>query len=622
MRICRIELRRLGFGKGAGVAVIVEEQLPLPSAPRGLLPVLFIAPLALLCFLPRIASVPVLQASFAVAVSGLALWYGLLVARGRAGGRGFVFEVVLVKSHYVQALVQGSIYVYWATAWPWVKGQALLIVAQILFAYAFDMLLSWTRGRTWRLGFGPIPIMLSSNFFLCFKDDWFYLQFAMISVGMLGKEFIRWQRDGRSAHVFNPSALGLFVFSIGLIVTGRTDISWAQQIAIELGRPEHIFLFVFAVGLVVQYLFHVTLVTLFAAAALYLLNTAYTLVTGSYWFLDAGIPIAVFLGLHLLVTDPATSPRTDPGRAIFGALYGAGVFALYGLLGWAGMPTFYDKLLCVPVLNLLVGVLDRIGLRGGIGRIAPFAALGRLDSSRRNLLYMGLWIALFAWMYGTHFVGESHAGRNVAFWIQACGEHRRNACRDLFQINHDDCGAGDVRACMRAGSSAADGTAQVTDPLAAVREFARACDLSYPEGCARLVAALDDGHQRILQESCRAGRGADCYILGSMRLLGLAVAQDHPAAIAHFRRSCELGFAQGCGVLGDALKFGVGTEKNAQASAAAYERGCTRSHALSCVSLARMLASGDGVAKDPERARQLRLQACRLDLVEACDGGD
>ena len=67
-----------------------------------------------------------------------------------------------------------------------------------------------------------------------------------------------------------------------------------------------------------------------------------------YHFIDFNIHPAVFLGLHLLVTDPATSPRKNFGKAIFGAAYGAGVFALYGLLDSLGAPTFYDKLLCVP----------------------------------------------------------------------------------------------------------------------------------------------------------------------------------------------------------------------------------------------------------------------------------
>ena len=93
-----------------------------------------------------------------------------------------------------------------------------------------------------------------------------------------------------------------------------------------------------------------------------MLNVVYTGSTGMYHFIDFNIHPAVFLGLHLLVTDPATSPRKNFGKVIFGAAYGAGVFVLYGWLGSLGAPQFYDKLLCVPVLNLTVRALDRASI--------------------------------------------------------------------------------------------------------------------------------------------------------------------------------------------------------------------------------------------------------------------
>ena len=56
-----------------------------------------------------------------------------------------------------------------------------------MFAYTFGMLLAWSRRRSYMLGFGPIPIIFSTNLFLWFHDDWFYMQFVMIAVGFLGK---------------------------------------------------------------------------------------------------------------------------------------------------------------------------------------------------------------------------------------------------------------------------------------------------------------------------------------------------------------------------------------------------------------------------------------------------
>jgi hypothetical protein len=107
-----------------------------------------------------------------------------------------------------------SIYVYWGWYWREVYHYAPLIVAQIVFVYVLDMLVCWSRRDKWILGFGPFPIVLSTNLFLWFKDDWFFLQFLLVSTGVLCKEFITWKRDGRRTHIFNPSAIALAIFSI------------------------------------------------------------------------------------------------------------------------------------------------------------------------------------------------------------------------------------------------------------------------------------------------------------------------------------------------------------------------------------------------------------------------
>jgi hypothetical protein len=73
-----------------------------------------------------------------------------------------------------------------------------------VFLTTLDALLSWSRGRSWIPGMGPFPIVLSTNFFLWFRDDWFVWQFVMIVAGALVKEFVRWERNGKRVHVFNP----------------------------------------------------------------------------------------------------------------------------------------------------------------------------------------------------------------------------------------------------------------------------------------------------------------------------------------------------------------------------------------------------------------------------------
>ena len=69
--------------------------------------------------------------------------------------------------------------------------------------------------------------------------------------------------------------------------------------------------------------------TMSAVVTTYLFGLAYFAMTGIYFFYDSYIPISVFLGMHLLFTDPATAPRTESGRIIFGVLYGLSTVALY-----------------------------------------------------------------------------------------------------------------------------------------------------------------------------------------------------------------------------------------------------------------------------------------------------
>src|SRR5436309_7250342 len=97
-----------------------------------------------------------------------------------------------------------------------------------------------------------------------------------------------------------------------------------------------------------------------AVVAMYVFGLLYFAATGTYYFVDSYIPIAVFLGMHLLFTDPSTSPRTDLGRLIFGATYGLNTDALLAILGRLGAPTDHHKPLQVPVKNHSVQLVDRL----------------------------------------------------------------------------------------------------------------------------------------------------------------------------------------------------------------------------------------------------------------------
>jgi hypothetical protein len=151
--------------------------------------------------------------------------------------------------------------------------------------------------------------------------------------------------------------------------------------------------------------------------------------------------------MHLLFTDPATAPRTDLGRVMFGVLYGISTVALYALLGNLGLPTFYDKLLQIPILNASIKLLDRLARSNALQRIDPTAMVRLLAPRQRHVAYMAVWAVVFAAMSAVQGVGDSHPGQWLPFWQQACAEGRPNACPYLESIMSSDCNRGSLWAC-------------------------------------------------------------------------------------------------------------------------------------------------------------------------------
>ena len=427
---------------------------------------------------------PTLLWSFLGAAAVLLGWSVVLFVSAVRAPRTFTLEIVLRKQHYLQACAQGSVLLYWGWHWREVYDSAYLIAAQLLFAYAFDLLLCWSRRDLYTMGFGPFPVIFSINLFLWFKPNWFYLQFVMVALGFAAKEFIRWNRDGRRVHVFNPSSFPLAVVSLGLIFTGTSDLTWAQSIATTQFYPPHIYLMLFLVGLPGQFFFGVTSMTMAAVVTTYVFGLLYFAATGTYFFFDSYIPIAVFLGMHLLFTDPSTSPRTELGRLSFGALYGLSTVALYAVLGNLGAPTVYDKLLQVPVLNLSVRLIDRVARSKMLRTIDP-AALGRsLTPRRRNLAYMSVWAIVFASMSAARGVGDHHPGQSLRFWQQACQDDRPYACGYLTTLQSTFCKGGSGWACNELGILQANVWRNRVQTVAA---FTVGCDRGFRPACLNVL---------------------------------------------------------------------------------------------------------------------------------------
>jgi len=518
--------------------------VPRPHARPLALPLAFTLAL-LACGLPGSARAnPTLLWSLAAAGAALVAWSALLFRSVRRRPRDLAVEVVVRKQHYVQACAQATVLLYWGWHWPQVYASVPLLAAQLAFAYAFDMLLCWSRRDTYTLGFGPFPIIFSINLFLWFKPDWFYFQFLMVALGFTAKEIIRWEKDGRRAHIFNPSSFPLAVFSLSLLLTGMSDVTWGREIAVTQFFPPHMYLLLFLIGLPGQFFFGVTSMTMAAVVTTYVFGLAYYAATGIYFFYDSYIPIAVFLGMHLLFTDPSTSPRTELGRIMFGVLYGLSSAALYQVLTGAGLPSFYDKLLQVPLLNLSIKLIDRAA-RSRVLRVVDPGALGRsLAPRQRHLAYMAVWAIVFAGMSAAQGVGDRHPGQWLPFWQQACAEARPHACAHLGQMQSIFCRAGSGWACNEAGLlhaalSPDDLLRRLDEREAAEGALERGCALGFEPACANLLR-IGSG-TGALQSAVPTLDDYPIILRGSKGV----IADRSPASL--YARACAQGWSDACG---------------------------------------------------------------------------
>jgi len=500
------------------------------------LPLVFVLGLAAFGLLGPVRQNPHLLWTFWGAAAALCAWGAVLFVSALRKSRTFSLEIVARKQHYLQACAQLSVLTYWGLYWSPVYASAYLILGQLVFAYAFDSLLAWSRRDTYSLGFAPFPVIFSINLFLWFKADWFYLQFLMVALGFAAKELIRWEKNGRRVHIFNPSSFPLAVFSIGLLLAGASDITWGREIASTQYYPPHMYLMLFLIGLPGQFLFGVTTMTMTAVVVTYLFGLAYFAVTGIYFFFDSYIPIAVFLGMHLLFPDPSTSPRTELGRMIFGALYGLSTVLLYQVLADMGAPTFYDKLLQVPILNLTIKVIDRVAGSEALRRFDP-AALGRsLLPRRRNLAYMSIWAIVFAVMSALQGVGDDHRGQFVPFWQQACAQERPYACEYLESMHQTHCVRESAWACNEYGLLMAQ---REFDVAGARESFERACTLGFATGCANFEKL--SGGLRTFEHATPTLHDYPIILRGTKG----PITDTVPSAL--YARACQQGWPDTCG---------------------------------------------------------------------------
>jgi hypothetical protein len=511
------------------------------------LPLGFVVGLLAIGMVNPVRQNPRLLWSFVATSLILAIWSVAVIERARRTHRQLTLDIVLRKQHYLQACAQGSVLLYWGWYWTRVYESAYLIAAQLLFAYAFDLLLSWSRRDSYSLGFAPFPVIFSINLFLWFRPEWFFLQFLMVAIGFAAKDLIRWDKDGRRTHIFNPSSFPLALFSLALIMTGMSDATFGREIAITQFFPPHIYLFLFLIGLPGQYFFGVTTMTMSAAVTTYVFGLLYFAVTGTYFFYDSYIPVAVFLGMHLLFTDPSTSPRTELGRIMFGVAYGLSTVLLYRLMSLADVPAFYDKLLQVPLLNLSIKGIDRVARSSRLRVVDPARIAQSLAPRQRHLAYIGVWIMVFGVMSAVQGVGDNHRGQWVPFWQRACAENRAGACDYLALTESNYCDAGSGWAC---NAFAILQTKRDVPGPGAGESFGAGCRAGFSAACenrARLYA----GRSGVLADAAPTLHDYAILVRGSKATAG----EGSPASI--YSRACGQGWRDACDRTGSSAARGA-----------------------------------------------------------------
>jgi len=563
---------------------------------------------------PRLAREPGVVGAILGAAVLLGVWGAVLFAK-----RGATLRTTrwLRTNHYLQAIVQLGLFAYWAVYWPRVIDQFWLIAVQLLFAYLLDMLISWTRWGEWRAGFGVVPPTLSVNLFLWFDDSLFALQLGMIAVAFLTKGFVQWERAGKRIHVFNPSAIALTVASLGLIFTGTWGHTHGELIAMALGAPPYMYVALAVLSLLVLATHPVVLITLTSALTIWGLGGLYYAVTGAWLFVDTAIPIAVFLGMLLLVTDPSTTPNSDAGRMLTGVIYGASVVGFYIWFRAIDVPAFFDKLLMVPVLNLMVPWMDRLAERLRLDRLWSHIAI-----RRRMAVHTGIWMVAFCVIVPRL---EAHPGHDPELWRTACRGEAPFACENLASLYEGLCVRGSAEACFNLGLMLDTGDEIPSRPAAAKRPLERACGLGFGPGCGRLglMYALGRGGEpdptqaaSLFGRACQAGDADGCANLAVLLREGRGVPEDRARATKLERVACSDGVIEACKRVADAILREGGRDRSV--AARALTRLCDADDLGACANLGLMLLRGDGVPTDRARAIALHERACKGGLTAAC----
>ncbi len=632
------------------------------SKKRSLLPLITCLYIAFHAFLawPRVYQNKGLLYGWLGASAFITTWL-LYLYLTRSETRQFTGEWKPRKPHIVQFFAQSSVFMSLAWFWPVAWNHLPFMFAQFCFAYLVDIALALSKNRAFRIGLGAIPITISTNLFLFFRDDYFYLQWVLITFGLASRELFRWKRNGVEVHIFNPSAITLSVMGILLIFTHTVHWSWGPQIASNHGINPYGYEVIFLAGLLVQSFFSVGIMTMTAAMTSWALCAWYFQATGIHHYVNTVIPIAVFLGMNLLFTDPASTPRNNRGKLIYGVLYGAGVFFLYDYLRDMSQPmttnspgvnvAFFDKLLFVPVLNLSVRWIEDFAEK-------KIPAIPMLPPVAGRIFYLALWATTFIVFFRPLF--HQHPGNDLAYWEQTCDAqelpHRKlRACENRNLMYRVSCEAGAWEACNNLGISFETGEYAKADRAQAAQLYEKACQANLPNSCMLLGSLLYqegvmtkenawfENSEKYLKKACDLKLADACVRLSNHEISEWKEPKNWQNAKMYLQQACDLKEPTACFELakqnlrswpqnqqacqqgGDGfacmlISDFAGQDERKALAKKQLTTACDGGVSIACANLGWMYWLGDGNqgVSDQKLALQYLDQACQFKMNDAC----
>jgi TPR repeat protein len=198
---------------------------------------------------------------------------------------------------------------------------------------------------------------------------------------------------------------------------------------------------------------------------------------------------------------------------------------------------------------------------------------------------------------------------------------------DVLASHRQECGRGDLEACVGLGEMLEDGRGAPADAAAAAALYGKACDAGSTNGCFRLGMAHEFGAGvakdarvalALYQSACTHGHVLACTGVGELLIRSDARFKDYPRAADLFEKACQADHPRACGLLGTLVGLGRGRPQDPARAYALYARGCAGGDASSCEDQGQSHLFGRGTDQDLARAIELFEKACHADAYYGC----